>query len=200
VAFNIGPGVQCWDSPAPPEDQFILECNNIFGNGPGGQVVGDCGDVIGLNGNISVDPLFERTTWPYEPGSWCLSENSPLLLDPPPGCGLIGATDVCPPIGVGDAGPAPRRRLAAEPPRPNPFAERTAIAFYQPRPGEVEVQIYNVLGRRLRTLHAGWLPSGDHRLEWDGRWDSGERAASGAYVARIRAGGEELTRTLLLIR
>ena len=103
-------------------------------------------------------------------------------------------------VSIEAAEPSPRARLSAEPPRPNPFAEGTTIAFYQPRPDEVEVQIYNVLGRRMRTLHAGWLPAGNHELEWDGRWDSGAHAASGAYFARIRAGGEELTRALLLIR
>ena len=92
------------------------------------------------------------------------------------------------------------RHLQVSPPRPNPFTSRTTIPFYLAKDSEVEVQIYNVLGRKLRTLHADWLLAGDHVLEWDGRVGSGDRAASGAYVARIRAGGEELTRTLLLVR
>jgi flagellar hook assembly protein FlgD len=56
------------------------------------------------------------------------------------------------------------------------------------------------MGRRVRALEPGWHTAGDHALEWDGRDDTGRRVPSGAYVARIRAGGEELTRTLLLIR
>jgi flagellar hook assembly protein FlgD len=85
-------------------------------------------------------------------------------------------------------------------PRPNPFIERTTISFYLPEAGEVEIGVYNVLGRRLRLLESGWLPEGDHELGWDGRDNDGRKLASGAYVARIRAKGEQLTRTLLLIR
>jgi flagellar hook assembly protein FlgD len=49
-------------------------------------------------------------------------------------------------------------------------------------------------------MEAGWLIDGDHVIQWNGRDDHGLEVASGAYVARIRAGDEELTRTLLLIR
>jgi len=41
---------------------------------------------------------------------------------------------------------------------------------------------------------------GDHTAQWDGRTMDGERAASGAYIAVIRAGGIEMTQTLLLLR
>jgi hypothetical protein len=41
---------------------------------------------------------------------------------------------------------------------------------------------------------------GDQRVEWDGRTDEGARAASGAYIAVIRAGGDQITETLLLLR
>jgi flagellar hook assembly protein FlgD len=85
-------------------------------------------------------------------------------------------------------------------PRPNPFIERTTISFLLPESGEVEIGIYNVMGRRLRLLETGWIVEGSHELEWDGRDDDGQKVASGAYVARIRTGDEELTRTLLLIR
>jgi hypothetical protein len=198
VTHNVGVGVECLDCTGNPT--YELSCNNIAENGPGGQITGLCADAIGQNGNISVDPLYGRSGCPHTIGGWCLSENSPLLLDPPPGCGLIGALGLCPPIGIHDVRPQSPPRLQVRAPRPNPFLERTTIPFYLPRGGEVSVGIYDVMGRRVRVLEPGWHTAGDHALEWDGRDDAGRRVPSGAYVARIRAGGEELTRTLLLIR
>jgi hypothetical protein len=198
VTHNVGVGVECFDCVGDPN--YVLECNNIAENGPGGQVSGLCADAIGQNGNISVDPLYGRSGCPHTIGGWCLSENSPLLLDPPPGCGLIGALGLCPPVGIHDVRPQSPPRLQVRAPRPNPFPERTTIPFYLPRSGEVSIGIYDVMGRRVRALEAGWRMAGDHALEWDGRDDAGRRVASGAYVARIGAHGEELTRTLLLIR
>ncbi len=198
ITHNLGPGLDCnfWGGPFPLE----IECNNFFLNGPGGNVTGECSGVIGQDGNISVDPLYGQSGWPCDPGYWCLSHDSPLLINLPPTCFQIGATGLCPPIGITDTESVAPRQLQVSAPRPNPFTSRTTIPFYLATDSEVEVQIYNVLGRRIRTLHTDWLFTGDHVLEWDGRIESGDRAASGAYVARIRAGGEELTRTLLLVR
>ena len=198
VTDNYGGGVECVQCDEGAE--IFLGCNNLSGNFPGGQVSGICADAIGQDGNISVTPLYGR--FGCEPGYdyWCLRASSPLLIDPPPGCGLIGALGLCPPIGIRDAEPVVPRHLRVSAPRPNPFTSRTTIPFYLAKDSEVEVQIYNVLGRRIRTLNTDWLLTGDHVLGWDGRGESGDRAASGAYIARIRAGGEELTRTLLLVR
>jgi hypothetical protein len=198
VTDNAGGGVECLE--CDQGDPVYLGCNNISGNFPGGQVIGICSEAIGQDGNISVDPVYGSTG--CEPGHdyWCLSENSPLLLDPPPGCGLIGALGLCPPIGIHDMRPQSPPRLQVRAPRPNPFLERTTIPFYLPHGGEVSIGIYDVVGRRVRALEPGWRTAGDHALEWDGRDDAGRRVPSGAYVARIGAGGEELTRTLLLIR
>ncbi len=130
-----------------------------------------------------------------------MSPDSPLLPEhSPPGCGLIGARGLCSPDGVGDLPARLDAVLRALPAHPNPFFERTAIKFYLPEAGEVEVSIYGVLGRKVRTVASGALPAGENRLEWDGRGDDGEPAASGAYVAVIRSGGAEVTRTLLLVR
>lgn len=84
-------------------------------------------------------------------------------------------------------------------PRPNPFTARTEIPFHLGGPSLVEVGIYGVLGRKVRTIHAGFFAAGDHELVWDALDDAGRRAAAGGYVAVIRAGSHEVTRTLLLI-
>ena len=198
ITHNVGPGIRCLVS---PPGSIKLECNNLFSNGPGGQIVGDCTGSIGEAGNISVDPEYGRGTGcPSSSGDWCLGPNSPLLpQNSPPGCGLIGALGLCPPISAPDIGTELSSSFRALPARPNPFFERTTIAFYLPAPGEVEISIYGVLGRKIRTV-GGPMRAGDNELDWDGREDGGAPAASGAYVAVIRSAGREVTRTLLLVR
>ena len=201
ITYNVGPGLECRQNERPPFINFTLGCNNFFANGPGGQIIGACSDAIGRDGNISVDPEYGRGTGcPSSPGDWCLAATSPLLAqNSPPGCGLIGALGVCGPIAVPEV-ELPRPSVFWAPaPRPNPFAVRTEIPFHLGEPSAVEVTIYGVMGRKVRTFRGGFLGAGDHELVWDARDDGGRRAAAGGYVAVIRAGNREVTRTLLLV-
>jgi hypothetical protein len=83
---------------------------------------------------------------------------------------------------------------------PNPFNPITRIRFELARPGEAKLEIFNLSGRRLRTLVDGFLPAAAHQFEWDGRDDSGRAVASGAYHFRLRSEGSVLMRRMLLLR
>jgi len=100
-----------------------------------------------------------------------------------------------------DAGPTPTvTELALSAPSPNPFATSTRIRFALPREAEVRLDILDVSGRLVRELVAGERREpGNHNVEWDGRTQGGERAASGIYFVRFRAGSEQLTRRAVRI-
>lgn len=83
---------------------------------------------------------------------------------------------------------------------PNPFAPRTTIHFNVPAPSVVDLGVYNVLGQRVRTLHAGDLGAGEHTREWDGRDDRGEDLPPGIYFVRITIGDVTESRRLVLVR
>jgi len=83
---------------------------------------------------------------------------------------------------------------------PNPFNPATTIAFALPAAGRVEVGVYDAQGRLIRTLWRGELPAGRNALAWDGRDDLGRAVASGAYLARVRAGGTVATAKMTLAR
>jgi flagellar hook assembly protein FlgD len=51
----------------------------------------------------------------------------------------------------------------------------------------------------VRTLHAGALSAGEHRVDWDGRDGGGAPAAAGLYFARVEAAGGAVTRRLAVI-
>ncbi len=73
---------------------------------------------------------------------------------------------------------------------PNPFNAGTTIAYDLPASGRVEATIYNLQGRIIRRLVSGMQSAGFHTIHWNGRKDSGEEAASGAYVCRVSAENE----------
>lgn len=81
---------------------------------------------------------------------------------------------------------------------PNPFNPSTTIAFDLPRTGPVSLTIYDVQGRRIRTLLDGTLSAGAHSRVWDGTDDRGSRAASGVYLYRLQTteGAEERSMVL----
>jgi subtilisin family serine protease len=83
---------------------------------------------------------------------------------------------------------------------PNPFNPTTSIAFELPAAADVSLQVFNLLGQTVRTLHSGRLPAGQHRVEWDARDDAGESVASGVYFYRLTAGSQSQSRKMVLLR
>ncbi len=70
---------------------------------------------------------------------------------------------------------------------PNPSSHgRITMAFSSPAEGTAAVEIYNILGQRVRRLSSGRLLAGRHELYWDGRDDRGQPLAGGVYLLRLR--------------
>ncbi len=76
-------------------------------------------------------------------------------------------------------------RIAFARPWPNPGGDRVTLRFTLPGAGRVTLDLYDLAGRRVRTLEAGTLEAGDHVATWDGRGDAGAGAAPGLYFARL---------------
>jgi len=96
-----------------------------------------------------------------------------------------------------DALPAGNRLLGN---RPNPFNPLTEIVFTLGAPGEVLVAIFDVSGRKVRTLEAGAKEAGLHHVVWDGKDDSGAPVASGIYFCKLRAGDFVESRKMFLVK
>ena len=78
---------------------------------------------------------------------------------------------------------------------PNPFNSATEYAYALPRPGRVELSIYNLTGQRVTELVQAWQGAGLHRVCW-----RADAHPSGVYWAVLRSGGEVQTRKSLLLR
>jgi len=83
---------------------------------------------------------------------------------------------------------------------PNPFNPETTIRYYLPKDAVVSLEVYNVLGQRLRALVEGFRPAGSHKVVWDGMDDRGNPMSTGIYFYKLRAGDVVLTRKMVLVR
>ena len=192
----VGEGLY-WDGGGGGE--LPLSCCDLYGNA-GGDWVGLIADQYGIDGNISEEPLF------CDPGTddFSLDAASPCSPDySPPGCGLIGARW----IGCGGAGVPEPDRVACDgfdllPPVPAPFRGRTEIRYVIP-PGypvsKVVVSIYDIAGRRVKTLASAELDAGVYGAVWDATDYRGARVASGVYFCRITWLGKSRTRRVALL-
>jgi hypothetical protein len=113
--------------------------------------------------------------------------------------GHVGGYSAMVAAGATAAGDAPRA-LAIAGAVPNPFNPRTTIRFEVPRAGRVEVRIYDMRGRSVRTLADADLAAGRHEAVWDGRGEDGAAAAAGVYLLRVAAGGEQRSAKLVLAK
>lgn len=83
---------------------------------------------------------------------------------------------------------------------PNPFNPFTRIEFVIPQSGWVTLEIYNVLGQKVRRLLAGHLDQGLHRITWDGKDDDEKDLANGIYFYRMSNGNFTETKKMALVK
>jgi uncharacterized glyoxalase superfamily protein PhnB len=90
--------------------------------------------------------------------------------------------------------------LALEQNHPNPFNPSTAISFTLPGRMKVKLVVYDVQGKRVRTLVDATLEEGKQQWAWDGKDSRGRPAASGVYFYRLETADRKLTRKMLLLK
>lgn len=182
------------------EGSAAAQCCDVWNNG-GGDWVGPLASQDGVNGNISLDPLFCSTNTP----ELYLRDESPCapFTEPNPDCDLIGAwladcalSDVSPraesPWGE------PRLDVA-----PNPFTGGTVITYALPLGTggtEASLALYDLAGRLVRSYRAESGRSGPRRLWLDGRDAHGRPLVSGSYFVRLELPGHVTTRRLTRMR
>jgi hypothetical protein len=83
---------------------------------------------------------------------------------------------------------------------PNPFNPSTTIKYELAQPVEVKLEIFDIMGRHVRTLVNQTQPAGRYTMVWDGRNEQGEVVASGVFIYKLRAGSFEQARRMALVR
>ena len=83
---------------------------------------------------------------------------------------------------------------------PNPFARATVIRFDLAKSSDVDLGVYDVSGRLLRTLARGHHEAMRYAVSWNGREESGRNVTAGVYFLRLTAGERQQTTRMLRIR
>ena len=83
---------------------------------------------------------------------------------------------------------------------PNPFNPVTNILYDIPELTDVKLEIFNVMGQRVRTLAQGTHEAGRYQIVWNATNDIGESLSSGMYIYRIQAGDFVSVKKLVLMK
>jgi hypothetical protein len=85
---------------------------------------------------------------------------------------------------------------------PNPFRDETSLKFsLEKSPSDVRIDVFDVSGRRVRTLLQRTMTRGTHIVGWDARDDSNQLVAPGVYFAKLSLGdAEQMTKRLTILR
>jgi len=99
---------------------------------------------------------------------------------------------------IATASVPPGQRASIQGVAPNPFGRTTSIAITLAGPGPVHVAVFDLNGRKVRSL-GEWAGSdlGLRTLEWDGRRDDGSEAGAGVYWVRMQQPGGSDERRLV---
>ena len=83
---------------------------------------------------------------------------------------------------------------------PNPFSDATSIRFSIPSRTHVSLEVYNILGQKVRTLVNESREANSYVEKWDGRSDAGQQVSSGIYFYKMVAGDYSATKKAVLLR
>jgi len=101
------------------------------------------------------------------------------------------------PTGIDETGLPKTFRLYAN--FPNPFRSGTMINFDLPEPGKVSLEVFDLQGRRVRTLVEEDKAAGRYSVPWTGQNEAGEIVAPGIYFYRLHTPKHTATQKLLRV-
>jgi hypothetical protein len=83
---------------------------------------------------------------------------------------------------------------------PNPFNPETKIKYALKRTGHVTLNIYNILGEKVKTLLDRDQSAGFYQIDWDGKNDIGKPVSSGIYLYKLEVNGFSEAKKMLLLK
>lgn len=83
---------------------------------------------------------------------------------------------------------------------PNPFNSSTVIHYYLPNSIFTRLEIYNLLGQKVRTIVAENELPGEYQVQWDGRDDRGNLLPTGIYLCQLQTGKQKAVQKIAFIK
>jgi hypothetical protein len=91
-------------------------------------------------------------------------------------------------------------QFALEQNYPNPFNPATEIRYTLAEAAPTRMEIYNLAGRKVRTLVSGYQSAGDHNITFDGKDDNGAALVTGVYFYKLSSGNLVTQKKMLLMK
>ena len=142
----------------------------------------------------ALDPGFPGVPWINDVA---VDPSDPSTLYVATNAGLFSLEDRPTAVAVDAAVPRTTELMRSY---PNPFNASTVIPFRLGAAGQVRIDIFNLLGQRVRRLLDERRPPGLHKVRWSGTEDRGSPVSSGVYFYRLTTGDVAETRRCMLIR
>ena len=148
-------------------------------------------------GAMDMDVIFDATGLDYGlyTGQIVLTTNDPENQTIAVPCSLT--------VGIVDVDDAPNSLPSVfllDQNFPNPFNPTTEISFGLPASGQVTLEVFDVMGRKVTTLVNGDMTAGIHKVIWDGNSSSGEKVTSGMYFYKLTQGDNTVTKKMLMLK
>jgi hypothetical protein len=92
-----------------------------------------------------------------------------------------------------------RLRIAELKINPNPLINNGTISYTLPKDSNVELSIYDLSGKLVKTLENGIQMTGTKTINWDAKDNNGNKVSSGMYFCKLRAGINTLTKIFVVL-
>ena len=140
-------------------------------------------------GNLWSDTPGDNST--VSPGEWCLDE-------------VVFTTNIHDgpqtPTGVSNDFRGVPQIYELRNAYPNPFNPSTRIEFNIPVTNNVKIEIFNVIGQKVRTLLDETRAPGDYTVVWDSRNDVGQKMSTGVYFVKMESSHFNKTIKVMLLK
>ena len=83
---------------------------------------------------------------------------------------------------------------------PNPFNPNTRISFFVASKGQVQIDVFNIRGQKIKSLVNDFYNVGHHNVTWNGTDDNGSVVSSGVYLYRMQIGDFSETRRMVMMK
>ena len=101
-------------------------------------------------------------------------------------------------LGASEENPFIPNKISISQNYPNPFNPETRFQYNIPVDGIVSIKVYDILGKKIKTLVNQWKSAGVHNEIWSGQNDNNQMVSSGVYFYQVKVGDEQITKKMIL--
>ncbi|MBD3170366.1 MAG: T9SS type A sorting domain-containing protein [candidate division Zixibacteria bacterium] len=108
--------------------------------------------------------------------------------------------DFSPAVGIGEDDDGLPKVFALRNNYPNPFNPATSVGFDLPKDCTVAINVFDIMGRKVKTLVDAPMSAGVYEIAWDGTNESGRKVSSGIYFYKMNAGDFNAVKKMTLLK